>query len=238
MKKQESIVKPSFSAPAIPGGKLIFIPYLPFPGLLNEIKSSAISILTLPCGQLFYLNNKAILYGLIGAPASISALEKVRLTGVKEIIGLSFCGSLSPLLPLCQAFIPDKALSDEGTSKHYINRKNKLYYPARTSIQNLKNYLRQQGLRALVGGQIVSTDAPYRETPLWLKKMQKKGTIAVDMEASAVLAFSEFYEIKAAGLFIVSDELFSGYWKRTDSKNLRKAIKKYFWPLIFSADND
>lgn len=233
MNKQESIVKPEFRGPEIPGARLVFIPFLPFPGLISEIKKLATLTRSIHSSQLFYLKKKAVLYGPIGAPASISSLEKIRLLGVKEIILLSYCGSLSEDLRIGQAFIPVSALSDEGTSRHYLARKNKFYYPARESLLNLKSYLERNDLSYTVGS-IVSTDAPYRETPSWMKKMQKKGIRAVDMEASAVFAFSDFYGIKTAGLFIVTDELFSGCWLNgLRSQPVHETTRKYFLPLIF-----
>ncbi|MGB9764516.1 MAG: nucleoside phosphorylase [Candidatus Saccharicenans sp.] len=237
MKKQESIVKPQLKAPIIPGGKLIFIPFLPFPEIVAEIKKSTVDARKLHFAQLFYLKNKAVLYGPIGAPASINSLEKIRLLGLEEIILISYCGSLSPVVDIGQAFIPEKAYSDEGTSGHYLKRKNKFYYPDQQFLLKLKKFLQELNL-TYQGGSIVSTDAPYRETLAWWKKMQTKGILAVDMEASAVLAFSEFYGIKSASLFIVSDQLSPKGWvnglQNERIKELKRATQKYFYPLIFS----
>jgi purine-nucleoside phosphorylase len=233
MKKEESRVRPEFSGPEIPEGYLIFIPFLPYPGLITEIAKAVIKTLKIYSGQLFYLNNKAVLYGGVGAPASIITLEKIRLLGVKRITLLSYCGSLSENLSTAMAFLPDSALSDEGTSRHYLYRRNNLFYPNKKSVLKIKSYLNRHNLPYAIGS-IVSTDAPYRETLSWIKKMQKKRQQAVDMEVSAVLAFSEFYGIKAAGLFIVSDELFGGKWVNGLLRpSVLESTRKYFLPLIF-----
>lgn len=233
MKKEESIVKPEYKGPEIPEGRLLFLPFLPFPQIISKIRKEALSSRYLNFSELFYLGKKAVLYGPLGASASISTLEKVRLLGVREIILLSYCGSLSEKLRFSQAFVPELALSEEGTSKHYLPKKDKSYSPAPEALLNLKNYLIRHNL-PFISGSIVSTDAPYRETLSWVKKMQKKGIMAVDMEASAVLAFSEFYGIKTSGLFLVSDELFKGFWfNGLKNKCLLEATKKYFFPIIF-----
>jgi len=60
--------------------------------------------------------------------------------------------------------------------------------------------------------------------------------MAVDMEISAVLAFSEFYGLETAGLFIVSDELSQSLWRNLmSSQEVFKATEKYFRPLIFES---
>jgi hypothetical protein len=56
------------------------------------------------------------------------------------------------------------------------------------------------------------------------------------MEISAVLAFSEFYGLETAGLFIVSDELSQSLWRNLmSSQVVFKATEKYFRPLIFES---
>jgi purine-nucleoside phosphorylase len=237
MKKEESIVKPEFRGPEIPDGHLVFIPFLPFPALIAEIKKSATRTLKVQSGHLLYLKNKAVLSGPTGASASICTLEKIRLLGVKQLILLSYCGSLTENLRLGMALLPESALSDEGTSRHYIHRKKHLFYTDKKSFLKLRRYLEKHNLPCSAGS-IVSTDAPYRETLSWMKKMQEKGQQAVDMEASAVLAFSEFYGIKAAGLFIVSDELSSGRWiDGLRHQSVAEATWQYFLPPILDDEN-
>ncbi|MGB9893763.1 MAG: nucleoside phosphorylase [Candidatus Saccharicenans sp.] len=237
MKKDISIVQPEISGLAIPQGKLIFIPFLPDSQLINEVKKRSRLKINLKPGQLFYLPDRAVLYGAVGAPACILALERVRLLRLKEILVLSYCGSLSSSLRIGQAFIPLKAWSDEGTSKHYVAKRKAIYRPSPDLVFSLKNFLNEHGLR-FSSGPIVSTDAPFRETASWLKQMQEKGVKAVDMEISAVLSFSVFYGIKSAGLFIVSDELFSGRWvEASSSPEVKKAGQEYFLPLILTKFN-
>jgi len=56
------------------------------------------------------------------------------------------------------------------------------------------------------------------------------------MEISAVLAFSQFYGLEAAGLFIISDQLSLASWHNlTDSQQVRAATDNYFRPLIFES---
>jgi len=233
--RQESIARPEFRGPDIPAGRLIFIPFMPFPGILSDLKKKASRKIGLHQSELFYLENQAILYGPVGASSSVSSLEKLRLGKLKEIILLSYCGSLTEQLEIGQALLPLSALSDEGTSSHYLPRKDRLYQVSKACRQELLDHLESRKL-SYAEGAIVSTDAPYRETPAWLKKMQKKGILAVDMEISAVLAFSRFYGLEAAGLFIVSDRLSLSFWRNLMAgRQVRSATDNYFRPLIFES---
>jgi len=233
--KEESIARPSFLGPEIPDGRLIFIPFTPIKSFVSDLRKKAGQKVNLHQCQLFYFKEQAVLYGPVGASASVSTLEKIRLGNLKEIIVLSYCGSLSESIKIGQAFLPLCALSDEGTSSHYLPGENGLYRVSTGSRQRLVDYLAARDL-TYAEGTVVSTDAPYRETRSWLEKMQKRGVVTVDMEMSAVLAFSEFYGLETAGLFIVSDELSPSSWRNLmNSQIVFKATEEYFRPLIFES---
>ncbi len=235
MRKEPSITRPEFSGPSLPEGRLIFLPFIPGSELPARLSQTASTRLNVGPGRLFFLNRAAVLLGGLGAPAGIMALEKTRQLGLREILLLSYCGSLSSELVIGQAFLPVKVLSQEGTSPHYLRASNGFYFPSLKTLNNLRRCLSEKNL-AWTEGAIVSTDAPYRETPSWMASLQRKKIMAVDMEISAVLAFASFYRLRAAGLFIVSDELFSGRWKNgSRSPQVLAATAQYFHPLIFES---
>jgi len=63
-------------------------------------------------------------------------------------------------------------------------------------------------------GKIWTTDAPYRENRLFLKRLwQEEEAVGVDMEYSALCAVSSFRNIEFAGIFVVSDELWGEKWR-------------------------
>ncbi len=228
MKREESIVKPEFRGPKLPNGWLVFLPFIPYPEFSDRIRKKSCQTIGLSSARLCYLPEMAVLVGSLGAPAAVSSLEKIRLAGLKRIILLSYCGSLCTSFRIGQAFVPLRAMSDEGTSPHYFKPRNKTINSPGFLTQSLVEYLKKYSL-PFDTGTIVSTDAPYRETHRWLKKMQKSGAETVDMEASAVFAFGHFYKIEVAALFLVSDELFSGQWKNgLLDRRLKLATEKYF----------
>ncbi len=235
MRKEPSITRPEFSGPPLPAGRLIYFPFFPDSELPGRLSREASAGLTVGPGRLFLLDRAAVLLGGLGAPAGIMALEKIRQLGLREILLLSYCGSLSPELVIGQVFLPVKALSQEGTSRHYSRARNGFYFPSPGVIKELRQFLSRNNL-TWTEGAIVSTDAPYRETVSWMKSLKWKKIMAVDMEISAVLSFAAFYRLRAAGLFIVSDELFSGRWKNgSHGQEVLAATAQYFYPLIFNS---
>jgi len=213
--------------------KVIYIP-CDFPNELirNSLQKNILREKSLGFGYLFLLKDKIVLYQSIGAPAAILFLEPLLASGATEIIVLGFCGSLNPKYKMTEAAIVQKAHSEEGTSRHYFSRRH-VFYASSHLKDNIERKLQERNL-PFKKGSIVSTDAPYRETKTWLSRKQKKGIDFVDMETSAVFALAEFYNVRAAALMIISDELFAKKWKRAfHLPRLKEKIKEYFYPFLF-----
>ena len=212
--------------------------YIPFDSpsrlLQRTIKKLAFKEINVGFGYLYLLKNKIVLYLILGAPAVVLFLESLIVSGAKEIILLGFCGSLNPKYKTANVVSISKALSEEGTSKHYFSRK-RVFYPSPNLKKRIEATLHKSNLPCLTGS-LVSTDAPYRETKSWLERKQKKGIDLVDMEGSAVFALANFYGIQAAALMIVSDEIWSGVWKEVRHPEPDEKIKKYFIPFIKELD--
>lgn len=182
-------------------------------------------------GNLYLLKNKTILYQCVGAPLAVLTLERLIASRAKEIIILGFCGSLNPKAKIKTAVSITKALSEEGTSKHYFPRK-RIFYPSASLKKKVENKLRDLG-HPFLHGAIVSTDAPYRETQSWLTLKQEKGIDFVDMETSAVFALAEYHNIHAAALMLVSDELTLSKWKTGfHNDKFAQIIENYFFSFI------
>lgn len=230
--KEESIVKPS----AIRGFKqktVVCVPYDP-PSLpiLKHLKITAKKETKIPLGRLFILEDRALLYGVVGAPALGICLETLIASGARQILFLGFCGSLNPDISLLTAISVSKAFSDEGTSRHYF-KDAKIFLPSSSLKTHLEETLTSQG-KTLRPSSVVSTDAPYRETLKWVAEQQKKGIDCVDMEVSAVFSIAEYHGIQAAALLLVSDTLASGKWKKAFTYLTgRKKIEEYFFPFFY-----
>jgi len=184
-----------------------------------------------PFGSLYRLKNKTVLCQCVGAPLAVLSLERLIASGAKDIILLGFCGSLRSHAKILDAVSVTKALSEEGTSKHYFPKR-KVFYPSSSLRKRIESSLcdLKGGFHT---GAIVSTDAPFRETINWLGQKQRRGIDYVDMETSAVFALAEFHNIRAAALMIISDELTHSKW-RTGFRQMKMnaSIRKLFWPFI------
>ncbi|MFW6140797.1 MAG: hypothetical protein ACOC5S_05535 [Acidobacteriota bacterium] len=153
--------------------------------------------------RLYFLKNSVVLLGGIGAPASVLAVEPLIHSGVKKLIILGFCGGLTEKINLFDVFLINTAFSEEGTSSFYLPKKNKFDSSVKLN-QEIEQKLKSKH-RMLKKASVVSTDAPYRETQKWIDLQQKKGIELVDMEASAVFALAEYYDVEAAAIMVVSD---------------------------------
>ena len=228
---EKGIVKPR----PIKGLKTKRVIYFPMdsPSLpvLSTLKKSAPKEIHSMFGDLYLLKDKVILTRCLGAPSAVLSLEPLIVSGAKEIMVIAYCGSLHPDYRMMNAVSVSKALSEEGTSKHYFPKK-RIFHSSPALKKRMENILESSGLPYLEGS-IVSTDAPFRETHSWLKEKQSKGIDLVDMETSAVFSLAEFYGIQAAALLIISDELWSGVWKvGFRSPELEQKIREYFIPVI------
>lgn len=204
------------------------VPSLP---VLSIIKKSALKEIQSTFGDLYLLQDKVILTRCLGAPSAVLSLEPLIVSGAKEIMVIAYCGSLHSDYRMMKAVSVSKALSEEGTSRHYFPKK-RIFHSSPALKKRMENIMELSGLPYLEGS-IVSTDAPFRETHSWLKEKQNKGIGLVDMETSAVFALAEFYGIQAAALLIISDELWSGVWKvGFRSPELGQKIREYFIPVI------
>jgi uridine phosphorylase len=197
----------------------------------KQLKKKASREKETPFGHVFLLDKTVVLLGCVGASLAAMGLEHLIATGTEKILILGFCGSLNPDLSCLDVVSVKKALSDEGTSRHYIQRK-KIFHSSGLLRLEIEKGLAERNL-PFFEGFTVSTDAPYRETRDWVVDKQNRGIDVVDMEASAVFALAEFYDIPAAALMIVSDELTGKKWKNIfNYPKLNVRVNQYFFPFL------
>ncbi|OGP51392.1 MAG: hypothetical protein A2Y79_03595 [Deltaproteobacteria bacterium RBG_13_43_22] len=146
----------------------------------------------------------------VGAPQAVMILEKLIALGARRVILLGWVGGLSPGLSPGDLILPDEAVSEEGTSRHYSNEMRSR--PSFSLLRDIKTALKEEGL-SFNQGPVWTTDAPYRETIAKVRTFQSQGVLGVDMETSAVFTVSAFRGIEAAALLIVSDDLSKMTWR-------------------------
>ncbi len=146
----------------------------------------------------------------LGAPQAVLILEKLIALGGRTFFAFGWCGSLQPELTIGQIIIPHRAVSEEGTSRHYPLDGEAAASPALAAV--LEQALARAGV-PYAAGPVWTTDAPYRETIKQVAQFQEQGVLAVDMEASALFAVAAFRGVELAAMMVVSDELHALKWK-------------------------
>jgi uridine phosphorylase len=228
---EETIVKPE-PWKGFAEKNIIYIPFdSPSRAIQKTLKKSCLKEKDTGFGWLYLMKSSVVLYYSLSSPLAVLCLESLIASKAKRILLLGFCGSLNPSHRVMDVVSISRALSEEGTSRHYLPRK-RIFHPTLAIKNRIEDILRQASLPFLTGS-VVSTDAPYRETESWLKEKQKRKIDLVDMETSAVFALAEFRRIEAAALLIVSDELWDKTWRKAFKlPELEEKIKKYFLPFI------
>ena len=145
----------------------------------------------------------AVMLAVIGAPMAVGHLEELKACGFENFIVLGSCGVLDKSLAADKIILPSSALRDEGTSYHYAPASDEISYdPA--SLLTMEKALDQAGIEH-VRTKTWTTDAFYRETAAKVKRRLTAGAMVVDMEASAIMAWSQFRQAKVYQFFYTAD---------------------------------
>lgn len=161
----------------------------------------------------------------LGAPQAVMAMEKMIALGSKRFWLLGWCGSLRQDLRIGDIVVPTRAISEEGTSRHYpVEGRDPQC--SEVLIALIQGALERRGI-PYRKGPVWTTDAPYRETPSKVQAYAETGVLGVEMELAAMMTVSRFRGVSLAGLLLVSDELSGLKWHPGFSSD---ALKKASLP--------
>jgi len=164
---------------------------------------------------------------VMGAPYAVMLLETLHAWGMKKLLFYGWCGSISVGYRSGDIILPDSAIIDEGTSRHYHQQVGASVNPDVGLRTALGTAFDGQSIRH-DSGRIWTTDGIYRETPSRVEYFQNQGAVAVDMELSALLSVALFLAVPTAAVLVVSDELFDLQWRpgfnRTEFKSSRGRV--------------
>jgi uridine phosphorylase len=157
----------------------------------------------------------------LGAPATVKAMEELIVCGARVFVGFGRAGSLQQEAPVGTFLVPTSCLSEEGTSRHYVETVDSIGPDPRLLDAILKQ-CRVGGMEA-VTGPLWTMDALYRELVDKVETYRQKGVLGVDMETSAMYALGRFRNVAVCNVLLVSDELWREWNPAFGSQELRDA---------------
>jgi len=146
----------------------------------------------------------------MGMPTlSIYVHELVTEYQVKTLIRVGTCGALQPYLNVGDIVLPMAA----STNSH-INRlrfQGMDLAPTADFALLVKAYesARKRDARVYVGS-ILSSDTFYQDDPDWWRQWAEYGTLACEMESSALYTLAAKFGVRALSVLTVSDSLVTG----------------------------
>ncbi len=173
----------------------------------------------------------------IGAPVIVSLAEEMIAWGVQQFVILSWGGALQEELNTGDIVLNDRAIRDEGASRHYIPAEK--FVSADIPLkQKIESRLTAQHVK-FVSGATWTTDAPYRETKDEILQYQSEGVQTVEMEIAGLFALAQFRGVKAASIVIVADRLASLKWESpADMKGINLAFEIAYNAAIDALNED
>lgn len=141
----------------------------------------------------------------VGAPFAVLIAEELFASGCRLLISLTSAGQIVSAGPTPYFVIIDRALRDEGTSYHYAEPSE--YGEADPRLVSIaEEALKRAGLRAAVGASW-TTDAPFRETEAAIVAAERRGILAVEMEAAALYTFARTKQARVLCLAHVTNTM-------------------------------
>jgi uridine phosphorylase len=185
-------------------------------------------------GDLYLLKKQGGRVGVLGnfglgAPVTAVMLSDLAAWGVRRFILLGAAGGLQPDFPTGSAVLATQAIRDEGTSHHYLPPA-RLVKPVGDLTPSCLNALRAALPRVAVGT-TWTTDAPYRETALEIKRLQLEGVLIVEMEAAALFAAGLVLGVETAACLVVSDMLTDGRWQPGNDHIVQQSLQT-LWRIL------
>lgn len=152
-------------------------------------------------------------------------LHLACLLGSKKNILLGSCGGLSPKINSLDLIIPTLSSGNESATRMYNPQANDNKHLADTILSNnLKNRLNPQ--YKVWEGETITCQAMMAETIDDVNNWSKDGYLGVEMEAATVFAVSNHFNVPAAAILVVADNLIKGETVGSDSYIANKANKE------------
>jgi uridine phosphorylase len=175
-------------------------------------------------GKIYCYKNRALVcYLTVGAPVAAMAAEELNYVGIKTVIAFGSAGCIDENFDGKQIVVVRAALSDEGTSAHYLPKSDIIDLDKNLSGK-LLDFFNTQNEKA-AAAVTWTTDAFYRETQSKIKDAKSKGAVAVEMECSALAAVCKSLKLNFCQFLYFSDYVKNGGWAWDGTSDTRHKAK-------------
>lgn len=128
--------------------------------------------------------------------------------GIQNIIRIGTCGALDEKIKVGDLVIVDKVIRGDGVTPYYVDKNFQTVADKKIS-DTMEQVAKSMGAN-VHRGTTWTTDALLRETREIVEAKRKEGAMAVDMVSSTLLTIAQTYNIKAASILAVSDNVITG----------------------------
>jgi purine-nucleoside phosphorylase len=135
--------------------------------------------------------------------------ELIHEYGVRNLIRVGTCGALQPEMEIGDIVLPLTSSTNSQVNRLRFNGRD--FAPAADFDLLVQAYEAAiaRGAKVRAGG-IYSSDSFYDDDPTWWKKFAAFGTLAVEMETSALYTLAAGAGARALSILTVSDSLATG----------------------------
>jgi nucleoside phosphorylase len=145
--------------------------------------------------------------------------------GSKKNILLGSCGGLSPEISSLDLIFPTFSYGNESATRMYDpTAADHKHYSDKVLTENLEKRL-SPGYKTWLGG-TTTCQAMMAETLEDVQSWSKEGFLGVEMEAATVFAVSKHFNVPAAAMLFVGDNLIQGETVHSESYQNKKVQKE------------
>lgn len=155
----------------------------------------------------------------IGSPVIAGLTDEFAALGVRRFVLIGMAGGLQEKLSAGDMVLSTGAIRGEGTTRHYLPQA-EIVESSLEIRKRVADILSDQGL-SFSEGITWTTDAPFRELRRDVQTYQKRGVLAVDMEAAGMLGVAASYGLSGTAVFSIADQLSGGTWRM--AANLKRS---------------
>ena len=175
--------------------------------LKDAVKNFSFMEYTMYTGEYEGIKITTINGGRFSADTAITT-EVVCNAEIKNIIRIGTCGALNEKMQIGDLIVVDGVIRGDGVTPYYVDEKF-ITTPDKKLTDTLIEVAKGMGSQVYTG-KVWTTDAILRETREVVETKRKEGAIAVDMVSSCLLTISQLYNVKAASILAVSDNVITG----------------------------